>query len=164
MTKANDVDALDCAEISSPCNVPWDSLLGNERVRHCGACRQNVYNIEALPRREALRLITNGEGRLCVRILRRPDGTIVTSDCWSRLRAARRRGWWALACALVVVGWAQITAMIVGLHGLQSLSLGRTTRADVVLLPTAAPPAVPDEPTVSTMGEMVPAMGLVRRD
>lgn len=112
-------DELDRVEIATPCEVPWDSLVGDDRVRHCGRCRQNVYNVEAMPRTEALRLIERGEGRLCWRLFRRPDGTVVTSDCWSRLKAARRRGTWAFLAVLVVAGWAEIAALFVGLSGLR---------------------------------------------
>src|SRR3954469_12302446 len=82
-------DEIDALEIATPCEVPWDSLAGGVRVRHCGKCKQNVYNIEAMSRGEALRLVAAREGRVCLRIFRRPDGTVVTADCWSRLRAAR---------------------------------------------------------------------------
>jgi len=112
---------LDDIEIQSPCDVPWDSLRGTERVRACGRCRENVYNISAMTRVEALRLIRATEGRICVRIHRRPDGTVVTGDCWSRLRAARKRGMLVFAGALVVVGCLQLVAMLVGLRGLRTL-------------------------------------------
>ena len=81
---------LDDLEVQTPCDVPWDTMSGDNRVRFCGQCRQNVYNIEALARAEVVRLIAAREGRLCVRFHRRPDGTVVTADCWARLRAARR--------------------------------------------------------------------------
>ena len=47
---------LDALEIETPCEVPWDGMQGDNRVRYCGHCRQNVYNIEALSRAEAVRL------------------------------------------------------------------------------------------------------------
>lgn len=150
MAKIDDADAVGAVQISSPCNVPWDSLLGDERVRHCGACRQNVYNIAAMHRRDALQLITASEGRLCLRILRRPDGTVVTSDCYSRLRAARRRGWWALAGALVVVGWAQLTAMVTGLSGLQRV-LAPSERLGGIASPGDHRPA---EMVIPSMGDV----------
>ena len=97
-------DSLDRAEIATPCHVSWDSLGGDHRVRHCGHCRQNVYNVQTLSRAEALRLISNVEGRLCLRIVRRPDGTVVTAGCWSRLRAARRQGFIPFLVMLIFVG------------------------------------------------------------
>lgn len=112
---------LDALEVQTPCDVPWSSMQGDNRVRFCGHCRQNVYNIEVLARAEAVRLIGAREGRVCVRFHRRPDGTVVTADCWTRLRAARRKGLLAFAVMLVIVGAAQLFAMLTGLSGLRRL-------------------------------------------
>ena len=111
-------DAIDQIEISSPCTVSWDEMRaagGDGRVRFCGQCRQNVYNVEAMSRVEARRLIAAREGRVCVRILRRPDGTVVTADCWARLRAARRRGFLPFLGMMVLVGFTELIAIGVGL-------------------------------------------------
>lgn len=148
---------LEDIEIRSPCDVPWDSLRGNERVRTCGKCRENVYNISAMTRVEALRLIRAQEGRVCVRILRRPDGTVVTGECWSRLRAARRRGLLIVVGVLFVVGCVQLVAMLVGLRGLRNLVSGHQMGG----VPAAAHPrAVPTIPTPRLeepeMGELPP--------
>jgi hypothetical protein len=112
------LDLVDEVMIASPCNVSWDGMRGDDRVRFCGQCRQNVYNVEALDRGAARRLIEAREGRVCLRILRRDDGTVVTADCWTRLRAARRRGLLAFVVMLVVVGFAQLCAMRSGLRAL----------------------------------------------
>jgi len=48
-------DGVDQIEISSPCTVSWDGMRpagGDGRVRFCGQCRQNVYNVEATSRAE----------------------------------------------------------------------------------------------------------------
>ncbi len=78
-------------EIASPCSVPWDQMTGNETVRFCSECRLNVYNLSAMTSEEGERLIRETEGRLCARIYRRRDGTILTRDCPVGLRAMRRR-------------------------------------------------------------------------
>ena len=70
-------DALDLVDIAIPCDVPWDSMHGGEQVRHCGQCRQNVYNVASLTRAEAMRLVG---ARACLRIYRRPDNTVITAD------------------------------------------------------------------------------------
>ena len=93
-------------------------MPGDEQVRHCGQCKQNVYNVSALTRAEAMRLLG---GRACLRIYRRPDNTVITSDCRERLRAARKRGCWCSPGALLVVLWAQICAQFVGMMGLKRL-------------------------------------------
>lgn len=72
---------IDLIEIPSPCTVHWDSMRGTGRVRHCGQCRRNVYKVEELSREEVEALIRRNEGNACVRIYRRPDGTVATRDC-----------------------------------------------------------------------------------
>lgn len=151
-------DALDQVEIAIPCQVPWDSMRGDDRVRHCGQCKQNVYNVSELTRAEALRLVS---GRACLRIYRRPDNTVVTLDCRARLRAARKKGVLVFAGALLIVLWAQVCAQFVGLLSLRRLIGGHTMGAPA---PIAAPaPASPPEtvmgpaPLPQTMGEPAPA-------
>jgi hypothetical protein len=97
-------------------------MRGDERVRHCDRCGKNVYNIAALTRPEAFRLVADKEGGRCVRIFRRPDGTVVTADCWSRLRAARRKGLVPWLATLAVVGWAELSAARFGLSRLQEIA------------------------------------------
>jgi hypothetical protein len=66
-------------------------MVGTERVRFCGQCSLNVYNLSAMTKRDAERLIAETEGRLCVRYYRRADGTILTKNCPVGLRALKRR-------------------------------------------------------------------------
>ena len=62
-------------------------MQGDERVRHCGLCRKNVYNLSSMPRAEAAALLAgNTKGELCVRFYRRSDGTVMTSDCSTSVR------------------------------------------------------------------------------
>ena len=88
---AKEAPVLDGLRVASPCEVPWDSMKGDDRVRHCGACRLNVYNLSAMPRGEAEALVRGAEGRLCVRFFRRADGTVLTQDCPVGLEKVRRR-------------------------------------------------------------------------
>jgi hypothetical protein len=118
---ASGCESLDQLTVATPCPESWENMRGDDRVRYCGGCRQSVYNLAAMGRAEALRMIERRTGRLCVRLHRRPDGTIVTADCRSRLRAARRRGRIAFAFALVVIGCGQLWAMIVGIQNLRRL-------------------------------------------
>jgi hypothetical protein len=143
-------DAIDQIEIRSPCTVSWDEMRlagGDGRVRFCGQCRQNVYNVEAMSRGEARRLIAAREGRVCVRILRRPDGTLVTADCWARLRAARRRGFLPFLGMLVLVGFTELIAIGAGLARLKGMIGGPPPAPRRVSLPVAgqlvAPPPAP---------------------
>jgi hypothetical protein len=119
--------------ITSPCSLPWETMPGDDRVRFCGQCKQNVYNISGMTEREATRLIADRQGRLCGRITRRADGTIVTADCWTRLRAARRRGLLHLAAVMLLVIVPELLSMRFGLGNLLRL----------VGLGPAEPPAMP---------------------
>jgi hypothetical protein len=82
---------LDDLRIAAPCSADWSSMLGDERVRFCGQCEKNVYNLSALTRAEAEALLVAGEGKLCVRYYRRTDGTILTTDCPVGVKRRRRR-------------------------------------------------------------------------
>jgi hypothetical protein len=135
-------DALDSVEIAIPCQVPWDSMPGDDQVRHCSQCKQNVYDVSQLTRAEALRLVS---GRACLRVYRRPDNTIVTSDCRARLRAARKKGLLVFAGTLLIVLWAQVCAQFVGLMGLKRIigTGGHTMGAPVPVPGQLAPPEMP---------------------
>ena len=143
-----ELDPVDRIEIPTPCSVPWDSMYGDRRVRHCGSSPKNVYKVAEFTRAQALELIASREP-VCLRIYRRPDGTVVTNDCWSRLRAARRRGMWAFLAMLVIVGWAQLAAMFVGIAGLRRLvprpatgsaPVAPVTAGKPIMRPAAFPP------------------------
>lgn len=66
-------------------------MSGDDRSRLCGQCNRTVYNISGLSRAEASNLIENREGRMCIRLHRRPDGTVISNDCPKGLRAYRIR-------------------------------------------------------------------------
>jgi hypothetical protein len=66
-------------------------MKGDDRVRFCELCKLNVYDFAQLTRREVDALVANSEGRLCGRLYRRADGTIITKDCPVGLQAIRRR-------------------------------------------------------------------------
>jgi hypothetical protein len=72
---------LDEIRIATPCQANWDEMPGDDRVRSCPMCMRAVYNIASLTSVEAAALIAGREGRLCARLYRRADGTVVTADC-----------------------------------------------------------------------------------
>jgi hypothetical protein len=84
---------LDEVRIASPCRANWDEMRGDDRVRFCSMCKLNVYDVSNMRERDALALIAKSEGgRVCVRLWRRRDGTVITSDCpEGRAARARRR-------------------------------------------------------------------------
>ncbi|HLK92181.1 MAG TPA: hypothetical protein VKZ18_19970 [Polyangia bacterium] len=84
--------ALPRLTIATPCATDWEGMKGDARVRRCSSCDKDVYSTKALTRAELERLITEREGPLpCMRIYRRPDGTVVTRDCLGPLQ--RAAGW-----------------------------------------------------------------------
>lgn len=88
---AIELPLLDQVTVATPCSIPWDSMQGDERVRHCRHCQKNVYNFSAMTRVEVVALVQEKEGKLCGRVFRRADGTLLTSDCPVGLREVRRR-------------------------------------------------------------------------
>ena len=83
---------LDQVRVASPCNASWDDMTGDDRVRFCGKCEKNVFNISAMPREDAEQLLRErAGGELCVRFFQRTDGTILTEDCPVGVRKKRRR-------------------------------------------------------------------------
>ena len=59
---------------------------------------------------EAAALIRDREGALCVRLFRRTDGTVLTSDCPVGFRQRFRRSWRWLAA--VPISFAAVTAAV----------------------------------------------------
>ena len=75
--------------IASPCSADWTGMIGTDRKRYCGECKLNVYNLSGMTTTEAEDLLTQSEGRLCVRYFRRTDGTILTQNCpvgWAKVK------------------------------------------------------------------------------
>lgn len=83
--------SLESLRVAAPCKADWDDMIGDNRVRFCGQCQKNVYNLSNMTRKEAERLVTNREGSMCVRFYKRSDGTVITSNCPVGLREIKRR-------------------------------------------------------------------------
>ncbi len=91
MAKTNrSLTILANARIASPCSADWNNMTGDERVRFCGSCEKNVYNLTDLATEDAEAIILEHEGNLCVRLYQRADGTLISEDCPRGLAAARR--------------------------------------------------------------------------
>lgn len=113
---------LNNINIASPCPADWEQMYGDDRKRFCGDCKLNVYNLSGMTRDDAERLITNHEGRLCVRYCRRADGSIITADCpvgWAKVKQRTRL--YATAIASLVI------AMFTGVLFVSLFSKGRPT-------------------------------------
>jgi hypothetical protein len=99
--------------IASPCFAKWDEMQGDDRSRYCSHCNLTVYNFSAMTSAEVEELISAKAGRICARLYRRSDGTILTQDCPVGFRAKVRRvsrvAGAALSGAMSVLAAAQET-------------------------------------------------------
>ena len=108
----NNIIPLEDIRIAKPCRADWNLMTGDERARFCGSCAKNVYDISQMTREAAHQLIAEKEGNVCVRLYRRPDGTVITSDCPVGKREVMKPMWWTVAgfVALMASGaavWSQ---------------------------------------------------------
>src|ERR1051326_6003896 len=151
---------LDGVRVAAPCPADWSKMVGDERVRYCGECNLHVYNLSGMTRREAETLITNAEGRLCVRFYRRADGTVLTRNCPVGLRALKRRG--------TRIASATLTAVL-GFFAGVGLNFGanRAFAPPVVgemYVPAPEPPIVDRFPLPTEQGQpMMGAVSITRR-
>lgn len=130
-------DQLDDIRIATPCTMNWSEMSGDDQKRFCGSCRLNVYNVRMMTRGEAVRLIQETEGRVCLRLYRRHDGTVITKDCPVGLAALRAR---------IVRGVGVSVAAFLGLMGFGSFVNERQQKL--------ARPVTGEVPTMSVdMGE-----------
>ena len=91
---------LDNLRVASPCSASWAGMEGDDKVRFCGQCDKNVYNLSAMTTAEAQTLIAEKEGDLCIRLYRRKDGTVINADCPVGVRRKRVTRFAAAAMAL----------------------------------------------------------------
>jgi hypothetical protein len=73
------------------CPERWDDMVGDDRVRDCGSCKRQVFNLSEMTRAEAEALLATHGLKPCVRFYRRPDGTVMTRDCPTGELRDRRR-------------------------------------------------------------------------
>lgn len=123
-----DFPELGVVRLARPCSQKWSQMKGTGRVRLCAACDRDVYNFAEISSEEARQLLrANAEGgRICARLYKRFDGTVMTADCpkgfW--------RGW-QLAGALLPysgglwVAFVVLFALAVGVFALFGDNLRR---------------------------------------
>lgn len=148
---------LDNIRVASPCSADWSKMTGDERTRHCGDCKKNVYNISELTRDEAERLIVEKEGRLCVRYYQRMDGTILLKDCVVGVRRKRRRRVIVAGAAAMLAGGAAIAFAKFREEAREEPVVGKFS--EYVQGGISAPPAPTPEPVVEALGEPGPVLG-----
>ncbi len=123
--------------ISSPCPKSWDELRGDDRVRACDLCRQNVYNLADMSRKDVEALARRTSGRLCGRLYLRGDRTATLRDCSkSRERLILRR----TAAAAAILGLAAFGWIFRGMAGPDRSALPSWARTVVDLIDPEPPP------------------------
>lgn len=96
--------ALEEIKIARPCRADWNAMTGDQQARFCGSCHKNVYDISQMSRADAEQLIAEKEGKLCLRLYRRADGTVMTQDCPVGIRVAQKPFKWLAAGFAALVG------------------------------------------------------------
>lgn len=66
--------------VANPCTESWDAMQGDARSRHCAHCDRDVHNLATMSPRAIEGLVRQNNGKLCARITRRRDGSLVTLD------------------------------------------------------------------------------------
>lgn len=73
----------------SPCALHWEDLAGDDKIRYCSICSENVVNLSALTKAEAIRALENPKTG-CVHVFREQDETPIflkhPSANWRTLR------------------------------------------------------------------------------
>lgn len=140
---ANFDNPLNNLKIASPCPTSWEGMYGSDKVRFCGECKLNVYNLSGMTKEAAENLLQNTEGRLCVRYFRRADGTVLTQDCPVGWRAVKKRvtNLAAAACTLVL-GFLSMIMLVVP-NKAEEYTVG-------TLVPLVTP--TPTPPDIHTLG------------
>ena len=142
---------LDRVSIAAPCTASWDAMTGDGRVRFCESCEKNVYNLSAMARDEAERLLAEREGSICVRLYQRADGTVMTTDCPVGVkRRLRRRTAIALAGLGAMAATAATAAATLWTQG-KAPAIVETAQPAVM---GSVEPAEPPYPSMPMMGAM----------
>ncbi len=147
---------LDNIKVASPCSQDWDAMIGNERKRYCGECKLNVYNLSGMSRVDAENLITNNEGRLCVRFFRRADGTVLTQDCPVGWRAVKMR------MTKTATAFASLIFGLIGGFGLNASLKNSDNRTMGTMIPQTTNSNVKIEKPEVLMGDVDNASGKLR--
>ncbi len=129
-------------------------MAGAGRVRFCGSCEKNVFDLSAMSSSEAEELLAANGVKPCIRLQRRVDGTVVTGNC-TRMK---RQSALSARCATAIAG----AFMAVALTACGGVSDDETVHASVIGHGVSAPsvakanttlelaPAPPEPPPVAT--------------
>ena len=155
-----DFPELGLVRIAHPCSQKWSKMEGDARVRMCAACNLHVFNFAEISSEEARQLIrksTNGE-RICARIFKRLDGTVMTKDCprgfshgWRYARKLLPSAQGAMLVLVVLVAAFVGTVTLFGdnIRRLYSVSAGDM----IAVEPVAPAPQAPQKMRLTRFGD-----------
>ncbi|MGH7145749.1 MAG: hypothetical protein ACREJ2_16690 [Planctomycetota bacterium] len=141
--------ALHSIQVASPCTADWEAMRGDAQARHCDHCDKQVFNLSEMTEADALELLREYQGHLCVRFYRRADGTILTQDC--SVGAAEQRR------AKLHAAWAR-TAATVAAAGVFALGAFGAGCASATSTEPAADPPVKAAATAQPAPRQTPAL------
>jgi hypothetical protein len=70
MSKKSFIDSI---EVKTPCSEDWGEMKGDEKIRFCSHCTKSVSNISAMTRKQAMRVVRDSKGEICVRFVKNPQ-------------------------------------------------------------------------------------------
>jgi hypothetical protein len=153
--------------LEKPCDSPWETMVGDDKVRHCAACDREVYSISEMTELEAeLRLLNAADAVPCIRYARDLEGGVI-----HRPPPAHRRFASGSARALVVAS-ALLTrgavadekaepVQCVMLSGLEPVAPPPAAQAQsgapaAAKTAAPAPPPAPPQPPIQLAGAAPP--------
>jgi hypothetical protein len=128
--------------IGFACKQRWDDMVGDDRVRACGGCDRPVFNLSEMTRAEAEAVLATRGLTPCVRFYRRPDGTVMTTDCPTGARPKARR------LAVVAAAGTAFAATPVAMADSPAVESADTEAAPA--------PEATDDPPVTESGSAAP--------
>jgi len=142
---------LESVTIATPCTASWDEMIGDERARFCTHCQKDVFNLSALPRDEAEAFLRARTAEVCVRLYKRTDGTVLTSDCPVGVKRKRRRK----AVVAAVGGGLLAAGAFLQMSSQRTTSHGGVMMGEMTAMPQPpAPEPVVETPHEHIMGKM----------
>jgi len=140
------MDILEGIKIASPCSADWNEMYGDENRRFCGQCRLNVYYLPGMPSKEVEDLLLRSEGRICVRLYERSDGTFITENCPVGLAAARLK-----VRRIATAAVSLVASFLIGV-GAGRLVNGPTPESPTISTPSPPAPKKEERPKISFGG------------
>jgi hypothetical protein len=110
---------LDVLTARTPCSVPWDTMdeVGDGCTRVCPECTQEIRDVALMEpvAAEAFlgdHVVETRNLRLRLRLLRRPDGRVMATECPRGMSERRQR---RMASGVIVVAALSAAAMLLRL-------------------------------------------------